>query len=102
MARRHSLYVQRAAPIHFTRIFFSSAVGYNLYPLAFAAGSFSVLALFVGLPQHVSGTEVKEPTTDDNWPNRGNWFRPPFLGVAGGRGQPQLLTDLCRNAVPEW
>ncbi|KAK9261364.1 hypothetical protein V1519DRAFT_467863 [Lipomyces tetrasporus] len=27
-------------------------------------------------------------------PTVGNWFRPPFLGVAGGRRQPQPLTDL--------
>ncbi|KAK9331653.1 hypothetical protein V1520DRAFT_65053 [Lipomyces starkeyi] len=35
-------------------------------------------------------------------PTVGNCLQSPFLGVAGERGQPQLLVDLRRNAVPEW
>ncbi|KAK9488828.1 hypothetical protein V1527DRAFT_456328 [Lipomyces starkeyi] len=35
-------------------------------------------------------------------PTVGNCLRSAFLGVAGERGQPQLLVDLHRNAVPEW
>eukprot|EP01085_Mycamoeba_gemmipara_P003945 Mycagemm_TRINITY_DN10268_c0_g1::TRINITY_DN10268_c0_g1_i1::g.3945::m.3945 type:complete len:154 gc:universal TRINITY_DN10268_c0_g1_i1:1500-1961(+) len=41
MALRHSLYVQRAVPIHRWSFSFSSAVGYRRMRLAFPGGGFS-------------------------------------------------------------
>ncbi|KAK9314667.1 hypothetical protein V1524DRAFT_432261, partial [Lipomyces starkeyi] len=106
IARRHSLYVQRAAPIHSTRIFFSSAVGYNLYLDAGSLADWDNFGLFAYCSASFSSTdELRSSWTSAPGaigPAVGNCLRRPFVGIEGRGRQSQLLADLRRKAVPEW